>query len=471
MIFSFHKPELHALSATKRSYLALIHGLVATTFLAACSLTPKGFDEELKASDVAGVSYDVEIEKRNLPALPAQPTLKDVLHRAFLANGDLESAYFQWREALANVRVESAYPNTNLMLGYSYLFSSENMKAFDRSSFDLGFDPMLNLSFPSKVVKAGEVALEEARAKGKGLTAKKFALQEEILSNWAEYEGLSQKLKLAEEKASLLELSNRSILAEIVGGQSQKDFLTVKLEAGQTRNEVETLKTKLFSVRAMLNGRMALDPSTPLSTPQQVETRPISIDDLTLLKASVANNPELLSLVHEVEGKRYSLELARQQWIPDFNPTAMFTGSIEQSLGVSVVLPTAVAKIRAEVDRAEATFNSNLAALRQATLEKGANFVATLFLVRDLERQINLYNSTLLPIAQQLADSVASSYSTGAVKITDLVEAHLNLLEVKDALVEVQVEKAKSLAKLEALMGIDIETFNKATNPQLGAAL
>lgn len=471
MILSLHKPELHALSAKKRSYLALILGLVAITLLSACSLTPKGYDEELKASEEAGAHYNVEIEKRELPLLPAQPTLKDVLHRAFLANGDLESAYFEWREALANVRVESAYPNTNLMLGYSYLFSSENMKSFDRSSFDLGFDPMVNLSFPSKAIKAGEAALEEAKAKGEALTAKKFALQEEILSSWAEYEGLSQKIKLAEEKVSLLELSNRSILAEVIGGQSQKDFLTVRLGAAQTKNEIEALEAKLLSARAVLNARLALEPNSPLNVPKQIETRPLTVDDLSLIKASVANNPELLSLVHEADGKRYSLELARQQWIPDFNPTAMFTGSVEQSLGVGVVLPTAVAKIRAEVDKAEATLNSNLAALRQAKLDKGASFVATLLLVRDLERQTVLYNSTLLPTAQQLADSVAASYSTGVVKITDLIEAHLNLLEVKNGLIEVEVEKAKSLAKLEALMGVDIETFDTAANQQPGAAL
>lgn len=469
MMLSDHRCSKHMSLGSRGAALPLLASIF--TVLTACSLTPSGYDQELAVSEKASAQYDVEFSKRVLPEIPSQPTFKDILHRAFLTNGDLEAAYFEWREALANVRAESAYPNTNLMLGYSYLFSSENMKSFDRSSFDLGFDPMINLSFPTKVIKAGEVALEEAKAKGVALTAKKFAIQEEVLSNWAEYEGLSKKLQLAEEKVSVLELLDSSVTAEVIGGQSQKESFIVSLEVSRAKNELETIRAKLRAQRAMLNGTLALESNFSLNVPKEIELRPLTVDDVTVLKASVANNPELLGLTHEAEAKRYSLELARQQWIPDFNPTAMFTGTLEQSLGVGVVLPTAVAKIRAEVSKAEATLNGNLAALRQAKLERGASLIATLLLLRDLERQLAVYNSTLLPIANQLSNSVSASYSAGVTKLTDLIEAHLNVLEVKDALIEAQVETAKSLAKLEALMGVDIEALGPAKTPSLGALL
>ena len=48
----------------------------------------------------AGKPYSRPFEDRTLPDLPANPAWQDVLRRAFLANGDLEAAYFDWKAAL-----------------------------------------------------------------------------------------------------------------------------------------------------------------------------------------------------------------------------------------------------------------------------------------------------------------------------------------------------------------------------------
>src|SRR5437016_570145 len=100
----------------------------ALLFLGGCVLTPKGAKEERAHAADIGRRYEAPFEERSLPDLPERPAWRDVLHRALLANGDLEAAYFDWKAALERIDIAGAYPNSNVMLGYSYLLSSERMK-------------------------------------------------------------------------------------------------------------------------------------------------------------------------------------------------------------------------------------------------------------------------------------------------------------------------------------------------------
>ena len=145
-----------------------------------CVLAPKGIEDERAGLRAAGQPFEPATGERRLPELSPQPDWREVLRLAFLSNGDLQAAYFEWKAALARVAVEAAYPNTNVSLGFQYLFSDESMKSWDRTTLNVGFDPMQNLWFPSKVVVSGRAALEAARAAGKRFAAAKFELQRQV---------------------------------------------------------------------------------------------------------------------------------------------------------------------------------------------------------------------------------------------------------------------------------------------------
>src|SRR5439155_9374654 len=99
--------------------------------------------------------------------------------------------------AVARINQAAAYPNSNVAVGFDYMFSGERMKSWDRTTISAGFDPSVNLSFPTKVTKAGEVALDQARAAGHRFSVQKFELQRRVLI-W--YFGLSlagQRIQIA----------------------------------------------------------------------------------------------------------------------------------------------------------------------------------------------------------------------------------------------------------------------------------
>src|SRR5690242_1430162 len=93
--------------------------LAVTRLLGGCVLEPRGTKQEQSRLSEAGKAFEPTIDRRALPELPSPATWSDVLQRAFLSNGDLEAAYFQWKAALQRIPQVANYPNTNLAPSFS----------------------------------------------------------------------------------------------------------------------------------------------------------------------------------------------------------------------------------------------------------------------------------------------------------------------------------------------------------------
>ncbi|MBX3358896.1 MAG: TolC family protein [Phycisphaeraceae bacterium] len=437
--------------------LAVIVVSVATT---GCALTPDGTSEEMSRIARQGGRYEPGIEERSLPELPAQATWEDVLRRAFLANGELEAAYFDWKAAAERIEVASAWPNSRLMLGYSYTFSGGNMKGFDRNSFSFSPDSMESLLWPTKAAQQGKVALDEARAAGARFRAAKFDLQRRVLVAWAEFGLLAEKARIERERRSLAQLTFETARSRLLGGGMQQDLLRAEVEVRVADDTVRAIEAELASARALLNSMLARAPDAPLAAPTPMQPpREIAADDAALLQAAVDLNPELEVLAHQTAGRADALELAKMQWLPDINPTFAFTGSASQAIGAAIMLPTTIKEIEGGIKEAGANLRGSEAMLRQARRDREGLFVATLVSLRDAERQAALFSGNIVPAAERIAAISRQSYSAGMVGYLDMIEAERTLLASRLTAAEARAVREKRLAEIEALMGVDIETI------------
>jgi hypothetical protein len=97
-----------ALSTAQRA-LAIAFGVA--TALGGCVLAPHGTGDEHTKLKAASPPFESRIEARQIPELPAVATWQDVLSRAFLANGELESSYFDWKAAFARIDQVATWPS------------------------------------------------------------------------------------------------------------------------------------------------------------------------------------------------------------------------------------------------------------------------------------------------------------------------------------------------------------------------
>lgn len=424
-----------------------------------CALTPDGTSQERDRLDAAGRPYEKPFEKRELPELGDRPSWREVLHRAFMADGNLEASYFEWKAACERIDAASAWPNSRVMLGFSYALGPSDMTTFDRSTFSGSFDPAMNLSFPAKTAREARIALDEARAAGERFRAAKFELQARVLSEYADYCSLVAQEHTRAAQAAISLSGSRTSASRIGPGSTQDDVVKSRILAEESENALRTTRAELAAARARLNGLLAREPGAAIQVPAVPELRPIPVDDAAMLLAAVEQNPELGALARGVDGRTDALERAKLEWLPDFSPSVSITGGIAQAIGASIMLPTTVGKIRAQTREAEAMLKAAEARLRQAKREKASLFAGTLLLMRDAEAQSNVVESRIVPLAEQVLASARRRYESGVGMYTELLEAQRGVLETRLLTIQARTQREKRLAELEALMGADIQTL------------
>jgi outer membrane protein, heavy metal efflux system len=455
-----HRPRSEGRSASFCVCRVLIFAFGLATGLGGCVLAPHGTRDEQAKLNAASPPFEPRIEARQLPELPAVATWQDVLSRAFLANGELESSYFEWKASFARINQVATWPNTNVALSFSYMFSPGNMKTWDRTTIGAGFDSSMNLSLPVKTRTAGKVALDAAREAGDKFRAVKFNLQRRVLEAYLDLALTEELIRIERDNLTFLKLLSDSAADRAEAGGPMQDLFKALIESETAQNDLAGLEAKANSMRGVLNGMLGREPSAPLSLPPALPApRPVIADDAALITMAVAQNPELAGLAQQVAGRSDAVELARLAYLPDVIPAASITGSVSQSLGAMLMVPTKLPAIRAAIDESQSMTRSTEAMLRQTTQDRAARFVADLYLMRNAERETQSYRARVVPAARQLVSSSRNAYSAGTIGFADLIDSERMFISVRRIVAQAQIEREQLLAELEALAGVDIETL------------
>lgn len=423
---------------------------------AGCALRPAGEKEERQRIEEAGTAYMEPIEA---PPLPENPGPDDYLRRAFLSNSDLQARYWEWRAAIERVPQESSWPN--IAVPFMVMFSSEQMKLWDRTTLGIANDPMTNIPFPTKLTAAGRKALEDARAAGLRFEAAKFLLQGRVLSTYYDLALLGESIRIQEGNIQLLRLIAQQSSAQLhTGAASQQALLKSKTELDLAENDLANLRSQVVPLTAKMNaliGRAATDPAPlPPSLPAPRDV-PLADDQLIVLGAQ--RSPELAALAREVAGRTEALGLAKQAYLPDFGLSASVTGSLTQTVGGMLVLPTRLEAIRGGIEQARANLRAVEAARAQYQRDLAASFVFNLYVLRNDERQIALFEEVIIPRAQQTIKNAQAAYSVGRLTYADLLEAQRTLLSARLVAAQLRAEREKALVAIETWSAVDVEAM------------
>jgi outer membrane protein, heavy metal efflux system len=414
----------------------------------------------------AGKPYQKPFEQRQLPELPQPATWQDVLQRALLANGDLEASYHEWRAAMERISMSSYWPNSNVTLGFDYMFTKESMKTWDRVTGSAGFDQAMPLKLPNKVAKGGQVAYSNALQSAEQFRSTKFRVQRQVLLAYYDLALMEEQIRIEQQNLELLNMIHENARSRVQAGGAQQDLLKSQVALRTRENAVSNMQAQAATMRAMLNGMMNRPAGAPLTLPAELPAaRPVVASDDQLIAMGVDASPEVARLAAQVKGRKDAIDLAKMQFLPDISPTAAFTGSVSQSLGAMVTLPTTIPMINASIREAKAMRDSSEAMLRQTRSDRAGLYVGTLYSMRNSARQEIFFNEKILPAAKQVLASSRQDYVSGKVGLIELVDAQRTLLEVKQSLAQFRIDREKRLAELEEIAGVDVEVLAKPVSP------
>jgi outer membrane protein TolC len=100
---------------------------------------------------------------------------------------------------------------------------------------------------------------------------------------------------------------------------------------------------------------------------------------------------------------------------------------------------------------------------RQTAHDLASRVIGDLAVLHDAERQIELYEKTLLPRAQNIVSAVQRTYAVGQSSMLDSLDAERSLIALRRMLAELKIVREKQIADLEAVAAMPFMT-NSSTN-------
>jgi outer membrane protein, heavy metal efflux system len=426
--------------------------------LAGCTVHPPGEHEERAAAAQAGRPFEQRIEVRQVPALPENPTADQLVEYAQLSNAELEQHYWEWRSAIEQIPQDGTQTTTlNVAAGTSI---THGRASWGSSTLALSNDPMTDIHWPGKLDAAARQALENARAAGRRFIKAKYDLRNKVLSAYYDYALNAELIRLERGNRQLLRTTATMTEARNgAGSTDQQALLKARNELDMSGNDLANMESQLPSQRAAINALLSRQANAALPVPTELPgTRPLVQSDSELVDLAAKQNPELVALADEIRGRNEGVKLARLQYVPDFNLSlgTDLMGVTQSLLGQATIPILRYQALNAAVAQAEANLRASEAMRRQAGNDLAAQVVADITSIRDANRQLDLFEHTVLPRVRQVVDVGRSAYETGHSSLLDLLDDQRSLITIERLVANLIINREKHLAELDAIATSDL---------------
>ena len=396
------------------------------------------------------------------PPLASDASLGELRLYAAENNSGLQALYESWRAQTQRAPQAGALPEPRFTY-VEYLESIQTRTGPQDRSF------ALSQTFPWYGKRKLRASIEEARARAawaKFLGAE-LALDRAIKNAYADYYYLGRSVEITRENIELLgRLESVARRRFAAGAANHSDLIRLQVETGRLEDRLKTEIDRRRPLAARLNALLGRRHEAPLDWPRSLPVTESSWDDAEISERLRENNAELLALAYESEGAAFARRLAGKSYFPDLTigvqtistggaiaPGTPDSGDDPWLLSFSVSLPIWTSKIRAEKREAEANERALERRRDDATRRLTASVERALYEHRDAKRRISLYESTLLPKAEESVASTEASFEAGRSDFLDLIDAERLRLEFQLAREAARADALRAHAELERLFG------------------
>ena len=431
--------------------------LVVAMTLTGCTVSVPGESEERASAFRLGKPFAKQFEIRDIPPLSVSPTPDEIVARGLLTNAGLEESYWTWKAAIEQIPQDATQSTSiNIAAGAAVTNGRASWKT---STLTLGNDPMTDIKWPGKLDTAGRQALNNARAAGHRFVKAKFDLRSQILGAYYDYALTGELIRLEQSNQQLLELTASATASRHrVGSAGRLDVLKANSEVDLSRNQIANMRAQILSQLAGLNAMLGRPSDAPLPVPGELPSaRTIAFPDAELLYLALRNNPELIALSDEGRSRQQGVGLAKLQFVPDFNLNLSTDPvGIAQSILAQMTIPIfRYQAIAATIAQAEANLRLTEATRRQMESDLSAQIVLDLTTVKDLDRQLDVFEHLVLPRARFAVDISRSSYENSHASLLDFLETQRSVVAIQRLVANLRAAREKRLFDLEAIVAAD----------------
>ena len=306
--------------------------------------------------------------------------------------------------------------------------------------------------------------MEDAKAAGVRFQKAKYNLRSKVIGAYVDYALTAELIRLEQSNGELLKAIAAATEARNRAGMAgQEDLLKAQNQVDLSSNDLAQMQSQLIGQRATLNALLGRTPGTTLNVPATMPASvPVTTSDDELLSLAAERNPELSALAHDIQSRKESIRLARLQYMPDFSVSAAtdLAGVAQNLTGMITVPVLRHEAIDAAIAQADANLRPDEAMRRQTTADLQSQIITDIAALRDADRQLDLFQHTILPRAEQVVALTRSAYESGHASLLDLLDSQRFLISINRLIAHLQAARDKSVADIDAIIATKIEGGN-----------
>ena len=243
------------------------------------------------------------------------------------------------------------------------------------------------------------------------------------------------------------------------GMAQQQDVLKAQLAVTSILKDSEMNRSENEAAEASLKALLGQDQDSPDIAIAEVAPSSFNLPEAQLTNAADAGSPDLRMARATLAGSKDALDLARQDYWPDFSIGYQYdkTGPGFRDyymLTVGAKIPLYFwRKQTPAVEQAAAEKQSAESQLRAARLGAVSDLRGAAVEARSQEHIITLYREGLIPQAVATLSSATAAYRTGKVDFQTLLSAQVDLLNLREGYYRAIADHEIAIARMKQIIG------------------
>jgi cobalt-zinc-cadmium efflux system outer membrane protein len=405
-----------------------------------------------------------------LPLMPVscsarELVLDSLIAEALRANPDLQAAMLRYEAFEAKVPQAGSLPDPVFKATASNL--PVDSWSLDQSPMS-GVELMLTqkIPFPGKRGLAKGTARNLAEKTKQDYQSTKNLVLSELKENYYQLYLLQKSIEITERNKRLIEDFARIASTKYsVGKGIQQDVLKAQVEVSKMIDKLISLEEMREAVEAKINILLSRNPQDSLGQTSDLAFRELTYSEDELQNLAVENNPHLIGKGFLVSASQSTYRLARREYWPDFTLSASYR--IRDEVKMDPVMGEDFFSVSAAINIPLYFWSKQKKKVQEKALDLESSrqeyedvknnvkfMVSKLFYsLEKFRKEIELYQTAILPQARQSLESARSGYQVDKVDFLTLLNNQVTLFNYEIAYHQALSSYFKTIARLEEMVG------------------
>ncbi|MBX3325445.1 MAG: TolC family protein [Nitrospira sp.] len=384
----------------------------------------------------------------------SQLSLSVLIEELAARSPELKAARERWEAGQAVVPQVQTLPDPRLQIGYQRMPMVPPV--VEGVMYGVGQD----IPFPGKLKLKGEVAQRDAERLEQEYNATRLRLVAALKQVYYDLHFIHKSIDVVERNKALLTQFEKTAKARYsVGQAAQQDVFRAQVEISRVLDRLAVLDQQKESLHAAINRLLNRPPDGPLGTPEEVHSTLLTLPLQELNRRANEFSPALLATAKGIDRSEQAVSLARRQFYPDFDVTALGIrndkindNGYQIMVGIKIPLFYGTKQkqgVREAVANLESAREDFAAARQDLLFQVKDGFVQA----QRAERLITILRDAIIPQATLGLQAAQAGYAVGKVDFLTLLNSLLTLQDSQLELHSEMVNHEKALARLEAVTG------------------